>query len=165
MGSNLEFDFFKDKEQLLFLHPKIYNMIFVVHSFLCPLLSLATYSIAYGFWKVAQKGMWASGWKSLPTLALGSPQLPDLYYPHCNSIPCLLSLQCFTHLCESMDCACPSISIPFYTSLFEEHHRLLDVLCHEASCKQPAQEGNKCCGECAHLTAFGDNAKCLLIPD
>ncbi|XP_028597784.2 serine/threonine-protein kinase 36 isoform X1 [Podarcis muralis] len=50
------------------------------------------------------------------------------------------SLMCFTHLCESMDCACPSISIPFYTSLFEEHHRLLDVLCHEASCKQPAQE-------------------------
>ncbi|XP_053257985.1 serine/threonine-protein kinase 36 isoform X2 [Podarcis raffonei] len=50
------------------------------------------------------------------------------------------SLMCFTHLCESMDCACPSISIPFYTSLFEEHHRLLDVLCRGASCKQPAQE-------------------------
>ncbi|XP_062972829.1 serine/threonine-protein kinase 36 [Elgaria multicarinata webbii] len=50
------------------------------------------------------------------------------------------SLMCFTRLCESMDCACPSISIPFYASLLEDHHSLLDALCHGASCEQPAQE-------------------------
>ncbi|XP_053140146.1 serine/threonine-protein kinase 36 isoform X2 [Hemicordylus capensis] len=50
------------------------------------------------------------------------------------------SLMCFTYLCESMDSSCPSVSIPFYTSLLEDHHPLLDVLCCGASCEQPAKE-------------------------
>ncbi|XP_061465302.1 serine/threonine-protein kinase 36 isoform X2 [Rhineura floridana] len=50
------------------------------------------------------------------------------------------SLMCFIRLCESMDCTCSSISIPFYTSLLEEHHSLLDALCHGGSCDQPAEE-------------------------
>ncbi|XP_016849578.2 serine/threonine-protein kinase 36 [Anolis carolinensis] len=50
------------------------------------------------------------------------------------------SLVCFTHLCQSMDNACPSISIPFYTSLLENHCPLLDTLCHGVSCEQIIQE-------------------------
>ncbi|XP_042309581.1 serine/threonine-protein kinase 36 [Sceloporus undulatus] len=49
------------------------------------------------------------------------------------------SLMCFTHLCETMNNACPSTSIPFYTSLFEDHCPLLDALCHGASYEQPIQ--------------------------
>ncbi|XP_077176833.1 serine/threonine-protein kinase 36 isoform X2 [Paroedura picta] len=48
------------------------------------------------------------------------------------------SLKCFNCLCESMDVACPSISIPFYNSMFEDHRLLLDALCHGASNEQPA---------------------------
>ncbi|XP_044294432.1 serine/threonine-protein kinase 36 [Varanus komodoensis] len=43
------------------------------------------------------------------------------------------SLMCFTCLCESMDNTCPSISVPFYTSLLEDHHLLLNALCQGAS--------------------------------
>ncbi|XP_015272038.1 PREDICTED: serine/threonine-protein kinase 36 [Gekko japonicus] len=53
------------------------------------------------------------------------------------------SLMCFTCLCESMDVACPSVSTPFYNSLFEDHGLLLDVLCHGASgrtLKEPPKE-------------------------
>ncbi|XP_054827636.1 serine/threonine-protein kinase 36 [Eublepharis macularius] len=50
------------------------------------------------------------------------------------------SLKCFTCLCESMDVVCPSISIPFYTSLFEDHRLLLDALCCGASFEQPVQK-------------------------
>ncbi|XP_060629352.2 serine/threonine-protein kinase 36 isoform X1 [Anolis sagrei] len=50
------------------------------------------------------------------------------------------SLVCFTHLCESMDNACPSISTPFYASLLEDHCPLLDTLCHGVSCEQITQE-------------------------
>ncbi|XP_060117926.1 serine/threonine-protein kinase 36 isoform X2 [Heteronotia binoei] len=52
------------------------------------------------------------------------------------------SLKCFTCLCESMDVACPSVSIPFYNSLFEDHRLLLDALCHGASFEQPALKGS-----------------------
>ncbi|XP_020647678.3 serine/threonine-protein kinase 36 isoform X1 [Pogona vitticeps] len=50
------------------------------------------------------------------------------------------SLMCFTHLCESMDNVCSSVSIPFYSSLCVDHCPLLDAFCLGASCDQPAQE-------------------------
>ncbi|KAJ7345974.1 hypothetical protein JRQ81_001924 [Phrynocephalus forsythii] len=50
------------------------------------------------------------------------------------------SLLCFTHLCESMDNACCSVSTAFYTSFLVDHGPLLDAFCFGASCDQPAQE-------------------------
>ncbi|XP_063144971.1 serine/threonine-protein kinase 36 [Candoia aspera] len=50
------------------------------------------------------------------------------------------SLMCFTHLCESMDRTCPSVSNSFYTSLLEDHQSLLDAFCQGASSEHPAQE-------------------------
>ncbi|XP_066467725.1 serine/threonine-protein kinase 36 isoform X2 [Tiliqua scincoides] len=50
------------------------------------------------------------------------------------------SLMCFVHLCESMDGTCPSVSIPFYTSLLQDHRPLLDAFCHGTSSEQPTQE-------------------------
>ncbi|XP_013918545.1 PREDICTED: serine/threonine-protein kinase 36 isoform X3 [Thamnophis sirtalis] len=50
------------------------------------------------------------------------------------------SLVCFTHLCESMDRTCPSVSNTFYTSLLEEHQTLLDAFYLGASFEHSAQE-------------------------
>ncbi|KAG8125270.1 hypothetical protein E2320_020502 [Naja naja] len=48
------------------------------------------------------------------------------------------SLMCFTHLCDSMDRTCPSISNTFYTSLLEDHQALLDAFYQGASSAQEA---------------------------
>ncbi|XP_070585328.1 serine/threonine-protein kinase 36 isoform X2 [Erythrolamprus reginae] len=49
------------------------------------------------------------------------------------------SLMCFTHLCESMDRTCPSVSNAFYTSLLKDHQTLLDLFYQGASFEHSAQ--------------------------
>ncbi|NXD78764.1 STK36 kinase, partial [Halcyon senegalensis] len=55
---------------------------------------------------------------------------------------CQQSLLCFTLLCESLDAMYPSISVPFYASLREEHQPLINRLLQGSISEQPALQGS-----------------------
>ncbi|XP_065696456.1 serine/threonine-protein kinase 36 isoform X1 [Patagioenas fasciata] len=63
---------------------------------------------------------------------------------------CQQSLLCFTVLCESLDVMYPSVSAPFYASLREKHHPLLNRLLQGSISEQPALRGTVMEAKSAH---------------
>ncbi|NXI54745.1 STK36 kinase, partial [Chloroceryle aenea] len=63
---------------------------------------------------------------------------------------CQQSLLCFTLLCESLDAMYPSISVPFYASLREEHQPLINRLLQGSISEQLSLRGSVMEAKSAH---------------